>query len=99
MYYYYYYYYHYCCLYSLAELNTGVMLMRNTDWSRQFIGDVARLGRMHVNHWQLMDEVMHKQARVKLLSLVLPHHSLTVVMQQTSNDALSCAASDQLEVL
>jgi len=46
-------------LYSLAELNTGVMLMRNTDWSRQFIGDVARLGRMHVNHWQLMDEVMH----------------------------------------
>lgn len=33
------------------------MLMRNTDWSRQFIGDVARLGRMHVNHWQLMDEV------------------------------------------
>ena len=41
-----------------AELNTGVMLMRNTDWSRQFIGDVARLGRMHVNHWQLMDEVL-----------------------------------------
>ena len=46
---------YYSC--SHAELNTGVMLMRNTDWSRQFIGDVARLGRMHVNHWQLMDEV------------------------------------------
>lgn len=53
---------HYYCSYCHAELNTGVMLMRNTDWSQQFIGDVARLGRMHVNHWQLMDEVMHRQA-------------------------------------
>ena len=40
-----------------VELNTGVMLLRNTDWTRQFIDDVARLGRMHVNHWQLMDQV------------------------------------------
>lgn len=38
-------------------LNTGVMLIRNTDWARGFIADVARLGRQHVFHWQLMDEV------------------------------------------
>ncbi len=73
--------------------------MRNTDWSRQFIGDVARLGRMHVNHWQLMDEVMHRHARVRLLNLLLPHQSLTILMQQTSVGALFCAASDQVEVL
>lgn len=40
-----------------AGLNTGVMLIRNTDWARGFIADVARLGRQHVFHWQLMDEV------------------------------------------
>ena len=44
-----------------AELNTGVMLLRNTDWTRQFIDDVARLGKMHVNHWQLMDQVSLSQ--------------------------------------
>lgn len=33
------------------------MLLRNTDWTREFINDVARLGKMHVNHWQLMDQV------------------------------------------
>ena len=33
------------------------MLLRNTDWTHEFINDVARLGKMHVNHWQLMDQV------------------------------------------
>ena len=71
------------CSYCHAELNTGVMLMRNTDWSQQFIGDVARLGRMHVNHWQLMDEVMHRQAirLFKLQYYLLLDQSLTVAMK------------------
>ena len=50
----------------IAELNTGVMLLRNTDWTRQFIDDVARLGKMHVNHWQLMDQVSLPQTSIKI---------------------------------
>ncbi len=57
--------------------------MRNTDWSRQFIGDVARLGRMHVNHWQLMDEVMHRPARCKVqILLLLPLSSAPLLVTQ-----------------
>ena len=45
------------CVTVRTELNTGVMLLRNNDWTRGFINDIARLGKMHVNHWQLMDQV------------------------------------------
>ena len=35
------------------------MLIRNTNWARDFIADVVRLGRQHVQHWMLMDEVCY----------------------------------------
>lgn len=46
------------------------MLLRNTDWTLQFIDDVARLGKMHVNHWQLMDQVSLSE---KVSSSVILH--------------------------
>lgn len=53
-------------------LNTGVMLIRNTDWARGFIADVARLGRQHVFHWQLMDEVTQTMTDTVKFGLYLP---------------------------
>lgn len=73
-----------------AELNTGVMLLRNTDWSRQFISDVARLGRMHVNHWQLMDEVtLSVQCHCVLGSSVLQSVPETVCPWKRSINSIS----------
>lgn len=33
-----------------AALNTGVMLVHNTPWSRRFFSEVARLGRLDDHH-------------------------------------------------
>lgn len=49
------------------------MLLRNTDWTRQFIDDVARLGKMHVNHWQLMDQVSLSQSQTRIKVVVSLH--------------------------
>ncbi|KAL0019751.1 hypothetical protein WJX77_012419 [Trebouxia sp. C0004] len=64
------------------QLNTGVMLMRNTDWSRQFIGDVARLGRMHVNHWQLMDEVFQEELTTHFDSGLFDQNAMAFLMKR-----------------
>lgn len=64
------------------QLNTGVMLMRNTDWSQQFIGDVARLGRMHVNHWQLMDEVFQEELTTHFDSGLFDQNAMAFLMKR-----------------
>lgn len=64
------------------QLNTGVMLMRNTYWSRQFIGDVARLGRMHVNHWQLMDEVFQEELTTHFDSGLFDQNAMAYLMKR-----------------